>query len=791
MGIYSQSGQLLTVLDNAGDIGYDLKHNDLWTGSFILPAGDPKNDHCQAHNLVRLPDGPRKTGLFRIVSVPSSEETALGGVKTYNVEHVMATLLDDVLFGYHEVGGTGVNTRQVMQYILDRQTVQRWQLGVVEFTDYFQYHFENVSLLSALLSLGEVLTEEYTWDFDTSTSPWTVNLRKADTSTGCGIYYGRNLVSIEKTMDASALVTRLYPLGYGEGVNQLTIKDVNGGVPYIDADTAATWGVKCSVWTDTRIEDAATLKARARQVLEGYKNPYITYTAKAVDLYRLTGFSWDNFMPGKLVTVQDAEHGITFQARIVEISKKDVNGDPGDIEITIANAPRDAADSINTLADRVGIGELYSQGATNLFAQTFADNADATHPAKMQVYVPSGLVRINKMLLSWQVAPFRAYETGAAAGGSTEQTSGGGGSSSQTTSTSDTVTYASTAGGECTITTETKTFTPSGESGNTGTPVGGSYTDYEGGDEYTSEAGAHTHTVDSHNHAMGHTHDIAGHSHTVNSHSHDLGSHSHTVDSHTHSLNSHSHSMSHTHPVKWGHQHQNNDGANTGGVYNYSGLSPNSGAASSSSTGDASGNTGSRAPGTSAATGNTGSASPGTDSQALTTGGAKLGANWRPDTGNASPATDSQGKHRHTFNYYHRHEFAHYHKLVSITIPPLTVNVPDHGHNVRIPGHSHSVSIPSHTHSVTIPDHTHDIVYGIFEGTTARSVTILVDGNAVPASEISKREIDVSPWLAKDENGKITRNSWHEIQIVPDQLTRIEANLFAQVFIQSVGGGDY
>lgn len=791
MSIYNQSGQLLTVLDNAGDIGYDLKHNDLWTGSFILPAGDPKNDHCQAHNLVRLPDGPRKTGLFRIVSVPSSEETALGGVKTYNVEHVMATLLDDVLFGYHEVGGTGVNTRQVMQYILDRQTVQRWQLGVVEFTDYFQYHFENVSLLSALLSLGEVLTEEYTWDFDTSTSPWTVNLRKADTSTGCGIYYGRNLVSIEKTMDASALVTRLYPLGYGEGVNQLTIKDVNGGVPYIDADTAATWGVKCSVWTDTRIEDAATLKARARQVLEGYKNPYITYTAKAVDLYRMTGFSWDNFMPGKLVTVQDAEHGITFQARIVEISKKDVNGDPGDIEITIANAPRDAADSINTLADRVGIGELYSQGATNLFAQTFADNADATHPAKMRVYVPSGLVRINKMLLSWQVAPFRAYETGAAAGGSTEQTSGGGGSSSQTTSTSDTVTYASTAGGECTITTETKTFTPSGESGNTGTPVGGSYTDYEGGDEYTSEAGAHTHTVDSHNHAMGHTHDIAGHSHTVNSHSHDLGSHSHTVDSHTHSLNSHSHSMSHTHPVKWGHQHQNNDGANTGGVYNYSGLSPNSGAASSSSTGDASGNTGSRAPGTSAATGNTGSASPGTDSQALTTGGAKLGANWRPDTGNASPATDSQGKHRHTFNYYHRHEFAHYHKLVSITIPPLTVNVPDHGHNVRIPGHSHSVSIPSHTHSVTIPDHTHDIVYGIFEGTTARSVTILVDGNAVPASEISKREIDVSPWLAKDENGKITRNSWHEIQIVPDQLTRIEANLFAQVFIQSVGGGDY
>lgn len=44
---------------------------------------------------------------------------------------------------------------------------------------------------------------------------------------------------------------------------------------------------------------------------------------------------------------------------------------------------------------------------------------------------------------------------------------------------------------------------------------------------------------------------------------------------------------------------------------------------------------------------------------------------------------------------------------------------------------------------------------------------------------------------AKDEDGKITRGTWHEIKIVPDSLTRIEANLFVQTFVQSVGGGDY
>ena len=51
----------------------------------------------------------------------------------------MATLLDDVLFGYHEIGGEGITTRQVMQYILDQQAVKRWALGTVAFSDEYQY----------------------------------------------------------------------------------------------------------------------------------------------------------------------------------------------------------------------------------------------------------------------------------------------------------------------------------------------------------------------------------------------------------------------------------------------------------------------------------------------------------------------------------------------------------------------------------------------------------------------------------------------------------------------------
>ena len=708
--VYNQDGEMLGILENAGEVAYTLTHNDLWTASFTLPSGDPKNSLCQAHNLVHLPDGARDTGLYRIIGMPSGEETAAGGVKTYSLEHVMATLLDDVLFGYHEIGGPGVTTAQVIQYILDQQHTERWVLGECEYSDQFAYKFENTSLLSALLSLGNVLTDEYTWVFDTSASPWTVSLKHADATPGCGIHYRRNMVEVEKEMDASTLVTRLYMLGYGEGVNQLTIRDINGGVPYIDADTKNVWGVKSSVYADTRIEDAATLKARGVALLNRLKNPYISYTASAVDLTRLTGQEWDKHMPGKLVRVLDGEHGIDFDARIVSIAKSDVRGRPGEIDITIANAPRDAADSINTLADRMGISELYSQGATNLYSQQYADNADAQHPAKMRVYVPSGCVRINQMLLSWQMEAFRAYETGAAAGGATATTTSSGGASTQTSSSGGGSERTSNSGGAATVTTEQTSFNSTGYAGVPLTQVGRDPMQFTGSPLNSSGTAQMTSTGS----AGGHSHNVL----------------------------SHNHSFSDSYSLSWGHRHTVSqtglDNGTTGGVDDYA-------------------------------------------AKTITIGGM---------TGSATSTTGSAAGHTHGMN--HKHDFIHVHNVsFLVTIPPIKVDIPAHSHVFETSSHTHNVSIPAHTHDLTLADHTHEMVYGIYEGDTASSVTLRVDGNVVPVSELVASEMDIVAYLDKDDDGKITRATWHEIEIIPNGLTRIEANLFVQAFVQSVGGGDY
>lgn len=650
--VYDQDLQVLSTLDFAQGVSYSLKNNDLATAAFSLPAGDPANALCQPHNIVRIPDPARDIGLFRLVTMPSHDKVKQQGVATYNLEHVMATLLDDPLFGYHEIGGTGIYTAEVIRYILKYQAVKRWQLGVCEFSDQFAYNFENTSLLTALLSLGEVIVEDFTWEFDTSSYPWTINLRRADSTPGCGIYYQRNMTSISKSWDAGTLVTRLYLLGYGEGVNQLNIEKINNNLPYIDANTGK-WGIKSGIFVDTRIEDAATLRARGRVLQNKVKDPYFSYTASAIDLAGMTGYDWDRFMPGKLVHVEDGEQNTNLDARIVSIDKPNVLGDPGNINITIANATRDVADSINTLADRMAVHELYSQGSISLFPQQFADNADASHPAKMRVYIPSECVRINKVLLSWELANFRAYETGAAAGGGGTVSSEAGGG--------EPVTSEDGGGGTQTSRVNSSPGTTSEPSSKDTVSVSGIMTSASN-QSYTSSERASTWiqgTTKSSSASGTHSHDI------------DLG----YLDSQTH-----------RHDIK---------------------------------------------------------------------------------------------DHWHYFD--HSHNISHTHQF---TAPP-------HTHDLDLPPHSHTVRIEPHRHDVTFEDHVHAIIYGIYEGGRASIVTIKVDGNTVPSASVSANGMDVVPWLAKDSDGKITRGTWHEIQIVPNALTRIEANLFAQIFVQSRGGGDY
>lgn len=138
-----------------------------------------------------------------------------------------------------------------------------------------------------------------------------------------------------------------------------------------------------------------------------------------------------------------------------------------------------------------------------------------------------------------------------------------------------------------------------------------------------------------------------------------------------------------------------------------------------------------------------------------------------------------------TESFWHTKE--HEHKL-EISSHSHTIDIPDHTHTIDVRGHSHTVKIEPHVHSYTLPDHTHEILYGMYQGQSANSATLRIDGQYV---NITDKEVNIIPYLSKDQGGRIQRGTWHTVEIVPDGLTRVNASLFIQLFTTSRGGGDY
>lgn len=546
--VYDINMKKLAYLQNAYDIGYELTLNELWYATFTLPADDPKNIYCQPFNYVEIFDGKERIELFRIM--PSRLTRNTKGDIVYQCEHVLATLLDDVLFRYHQIGGLGIRTAQVIRYILDHQLTPRWQLGICEFERQFEYKWENENLLAALFSVPKPFDEKYRWEFDTTGSVWRLHLKKLPAKFKADIVYKKNMVEIQKEVDPTSIVTRLYCLGYGEGDNQLGIESVNNGLPYLQANgEATTWGIKSSILVDRRFENPETLKAYGQALLNELKNPYKSYSVKAVDLHRRDPNKYERFFPGDIVRIIDKEDNIIEDLPIVKVSKSDVTGNPGDIEIEIANKSRDIAGSISELQDRTRINEVYAQGATNLDSYNFVDNCDPDYPAVIRFYIPEETVRINKILLSYQAEAFRAYSRAIEGGGKYADTTKSGGGTSTTSASGGGISTTTESGGGTAPTTHvqrllpgiSQDYTVGGGSHNHGIPSGTRLLTEGGGSVGWVPIGDHIHDLYNHGHIV----DIPSHRHNIN------------IPSHTHgiSIPSHTHGISipdHIHELQYG-----------------------------------------------------------------------------------------------------------------------------------------------------------------------------------------------------------------------------------------------
>ncbi len=682
------SREYTAILENAYDVSYEKIENEIGSIEFTMPLYDTKNSMIQALQYVELTDNENEyIGLYRIMPSTIQKDPSNYSIK-YTAIHVIGTLLDSVLFGYHEL--VNRTTTDVINYVLNQQKKKHWVLKKCEFTRYFSYAWENENgLADALFSIPKAFDEDYMWSWNTQVYPFELSLVKPPTEPVCRIQEGYNMEGFEIETDPNNLVNRVYPLGAGEGVNQLNIKSVNNNVPYVeDAESIKKYGLIEYVWVDQRFTIAQALKDNAISMLKKWSIPKVSWKVSAADLIKLTDtpLEIDKLRQGTVVMINTNEYG-SFNLRIKKESKSDVFGAPQSTQLELGNLKDDISTTMSDLSRKQQINETYSQGATNILNYSYQDNCESAYPAEIEFYLDDDVFHVNTVELTFKTKRYRGYTKAVKGGGAKTITSEAGGQSTQTSSAGGGSRQTSSAGGG-----SVQSTTAGGGGVTTSGSGGGSYqgssTSVGGGSTQTSSANG------THRHMMFESVDASG-------------------------------------PIQ---------------TTRYKAY-----------------------------------------------GSSLMQMQGSPGKIYTAEAADN---HTHTVNIpNHSHNFtinvpAHTHN-VSIPSHAHSVNIPNHTHSVNIPNHTHTVKIPSHKHNVVLPEHTHPLEWGIFQASDSpSSVDIVVDGKTIPHHETSQNRLNLVDYLKKTSSGQIQRGS-HTIQIKPNKLARIEAQVTCRVFIQSQLGGQF
>lgn len=584
---------------------YHLKLIPLSTGGFELVG-----EHVTVGQFVQLYDTFGEVGVFRV-----SQTDIVMGVRrqqTAKLEHAITTLGDKIIDGYFEFGGLGTTTESTLRMLLAKQSQVYWTFGECDFNYSYQYSVENEYLINAILSVATPIPGNYQWEFDTSVFPFRLSLKAAPTKPSMELRLSRNIQTVKQRVDFTKMRNRLIPKGFGEGVNQLDIRSVNGGLNYLQNDASiSAFGVVEDVYPDTKITDPATLKAAGQAALDSCNLPKVTTEISGEDVFGLTGEPLDRYRIGAVARVPLVDYGISIEERVFEVKKDDIYAPNQRATLVLSNQRVDIASETAALIRKTRIAELYSQGSTCLFAISFNGNCDESNPLEVWIPIDKNAASINVLQITYKITAFRAYSKAASYSGGQARTSDAG---TQATAEIPSRVFASdvvmteaiapngdsmtvTGGNWQGIATETNAATGntgsksdyntessgslttnSGGSGSTGTSAPG--TGSGGGHSHsfsdsTSVANGHQHSITSgasstggvntnvtHNISISgttgsggsHHHSVDSHTHNVNGHTHNINGHTHVIPAHYHSLNNHKHTLS-EHQHNMNHKH--------------------------------------------------------------------------------------------------------------------------------------------------------------------------------------------------------------------------------------------
>lgn len=289
--------------------------------------------------------GPGEGIVWRVQSIGQNygEQTP-----TVQLEHVIKTLQDRILFGEitpatitQDEEATTCSAYDAVTYILANQS--DWRLGSFSFGGVSNaYKFDGDTLYDALVKVTNTLQDAW-WSYDTTEYPFVLNITEKTSEVGCELRTGRNLTSLNKTIDRSGMYTVFYPIGKddlhitGDSVSRNT----------------SIYGTICKVEVNQSLATEEELIAWANERLDRHAEPKVSVTADGLELAEATGESLDALTLGRICRIPLPEFNTTIEERIVEIEYTDAAHAPEVVRITMANSQEDVT---QILADEIKNG---------------------------------------------------------------------------------------------------------------------------------------------------------------------------------------------------------------------------------------------------------------------------------------------------------------------------------------------------------------------------------------------------------------------------------------------------
>lgn len=273
---------------------------------------------------------------------------------TVQLEHVINTLRDVVLFGEHTPsmisGGDTCTAEQAVRYILARQS--DWVLYRFDYSSVSNpYKFDGDTLFDALETVTNSLDDAW-WEYDMSVYPFRLSIVQKSADVLTEMRAGRNIRTINRKVDKTGMYTRFYPIGE----NDLHITG-----DYVERN-ATTYGVISKVETDNSIGSEAELRRWAEERLRDHAEPTVSIDVDGVELVDATGESLDKMHLGAMCRIPLPEFNTTILERIVGLSYLDKVHQPESVRITLAN---NRTDITRIVADAIKSGATGKSGRTS------------------------------------------------------------------------------------------------------------------------------------------------------------------------------------------------------------------------------------------------------------------------------------------------------------------------------------------------------------------------------------------------------------------------------------------